>query len=40
MKRRKIDKNHVKYRNERRKKTDLFLYLFQAPAFERMNPEE
>ena len=41
MKRRKpIDRNHVRYRMRRRTKFDLCRYLFQLPAFERLNPEE
>jgi len=40
MKRKKIDKNHVKYRTQRRKITDLCRYICQLPAFERLNPEE
>lgn len=40
MRRKKIDKNHIKYRMQRRKITDICRYLLQAPAFERLNPEE
>jgi hypothetical protein len=40
MRRKKIDKNHVKYRMQRRTKTDYTRFIFQLPAFERLNPEE
>lgn len=40
MRRRTTDKNHVKYRTQRRTKSDWCRYIFQLPAFERLNPDE